>query len=439
MPPQRYLDAYPFVKWRSVGTGRGSGFARNFGVKFARAPFLLFLDADDRLYFEAVEKMLDEWKQEEAVIYSDYVGKAFIADVGELDSKLQQNILWREDDGLTVIKYEALDYDVERAQRQPAGDPRKVYTWNLITSLVPKAWHEEIGGFDEGMVSWEDVDYWWRMAKRGKCFRRIPEPLVVYHFYTGWRRDLGLEKHQELFTYLIEKHEKEEVMGCRSCGGSRTRPAAPAPTAGTAGAPPLALRDDQFQMVQYNHPSRGQQTTVGQAVFRQKIDGVNMVRDRGGQGFRINYGWRGGGEKFLAHVEDIRIAPHLFTPIETKPAAPRVERRETPAPKTLVEVAEAYVEEEETSGPPPPPKRIDIEALMQHEVEESVAAPVPLSTGFDWQKLPGVTDKIAEKLNGYGLEDVVKMGIEGLQEIPYVGPARAKTIFAAATEALRGS
>jgi len=439
MPAKRYLDAYPFVKWLSVGTGHGTGFARNFGAKFAKAPFLLFLDADDSLYFEAVERMLDGWKQEEAVIYSDYVGKAFIANVGELDSKLQQNILWREDDGLTVIKYEAPDYDVDRAQRQPVGDPRKVYTWNLITSLVPKAWHDEIGGFDEGMASWEDVDYWWRIAKRGKCFRRIPEPLVVYHFYTGGRRDLGLEMHQELFQYLIEKHEREEIMGCRGCGGKPTRSATPTPVAGTAGASPLALRDDQFQLVQYNHPSRGQQTTIGQALFRQKIDGVHMVRDRGNEGWRIHYGWRGGGEKFLAHVEDIRIAPHLFTPIETKPAAPRMERQETPAPKTLVEVAEQYVEEEETSGPPPAPKRIDVEALLQHEITGGASAPVQLSAAFDWQKLPGVTDKIAEKLKGYTLEEVVKMGTEGLQEIPYVGPARAKTIFAAAVEALRGS
>jgi len=421
------LTAYPHVRYVHTGGGKGAGYARNRGAEIARASFLLFLDADDRLYFTAVEKMLEEWKSEPAIIYSDYVGKAFIEDVGSLDEKLQHNIEWRDDDGLTVIKYEALDYNVARAQRQPDGDPRKVYTWNLITSMVPKAWHEGISGFDESMPSWEDVDYFWRLAKAGRCFRRIPEPLVVYHFYTGKRRDRGLELHQELFQYLREKHSREEIMPCRGCGGGR--PARPAPTTTrTVSAPPLALQDDQFQMVLYNHPSRGQQTTIGQALFAQKIDGVHMVRDRNNQGWRIHYGWRGGGEKFLAHVEDIRIAPHLFTPIERKPQAPMVERDIPEPPKSLATPrVEDVVDDEDmpANEPPPAPKPIDMKRFS-----------VAVEDVVDWQKVPGVTDKIAEKLEGYTLQDVVDMGVEGLQDIPYVGPSRAKAIYAAASEAL---
>ena len=446
-PPQRYIDAYPFVKWLGDGIQHGTGYARNLGAQEARASFLLFLDADDRLYFNAIERMIDEWRLEEAIIYSDYVGKAFIEDVSKLSPKLQANIQWRDDDGLTVINYETPDYDVARAQRQPDGDPRKVYTWNLITSLVPKAWHEEIGGFDEELESWEDVDYWWRFAKAGKCFRRIPEPLVVYHFYTGGRRDLGLEMHQELFRYLIAKHEEEEIMPCKGCGGNPIRAAAPAP--GAPGASPMALRDDQFQMVQYNHPSRGQQTTIGQAVFEHKVEGVHMVRDRDNQGWRIHYGWRGGGEKFLAHVEDIRIAPHLYMPLETRPAAPRVEKRTPAAPTSLVASQEAFMED--TSEPPPPPTRIDLDKVMEPTPDDGPKQldryaewqTAPQTTQqttqqFDWQRLPGVTAKIATRLKGLSLQDVVEMGEEGLQNFEYVGPARAKAIYAAAVGALSG-
>jgi glycosyltransferase involved in cell wall biosynthesis len=440
-PPQRLLDAYPHVRWLSImGRTAGPGAARNLGAEYAKAPFLLFLDADDRLYFHAIERMLDEWESEEAIIYSDYVGKAFIEDVGQLSEKVRRGIQWREADGLTVIEYETPDYDVARAQRQPDGDPRKVYTWNLITSLVPKAWHGEIGGFDEGMASWEDVDYWWRLAKAGKCFRRVDEPLVVYHFYTGGRRDRGLEMHQELFQYLIDKHEREEVMPCRGCGGSKSR-SAQVPQQQATPQTPLALQDDQFQLCVYNHPSRGQQTTIGQAVFDQRIEGVHMIRNHAGPGFRIHYGWRGGGEKFLVHVEDVRVAQHLYTPVEQRPAAPKAEKKAPEPPRALTEPEETFMEEE--GAPPPAPQRIDLKQVISDtsikgpaETTETYPIPIEVSdNGFDWQRLPGVTAKIAQKLEGLDLEDVLEMGEEGLQQIQYVGPSRAKAIFAAAKEA----
>ena len=449
-PPKRYTEAYPFVRWLSVGKRYGPGFARNFGAKMARAPFLLFLDADDWLYPHTVERMLEEWKAEEAVIYSDYVGKAYISDPNGLNEQLRKNIVWRDADGLTAIQYQALDYDPEKAQRQPVGDPNKVYTWNLITSLVPKAWHEEIGGFDEDMLSWEDVDYWWRLAKRGKCFRRIAEPLVVYHFYTGGRRDAGLENHQKLFQYLIDKHEREEIMPCRGCGGSR--PAAPRPparTAPSASIQPMGLKDEEFKMCLYNHPNRGQHPSIGQAVFRDKVEGVHMVRDRGNQGWRIHYGFRGGGEKFLVHTEDIRIAPHLYTVIESKPAPPKVDKPSLPPPDRLVE-EESFIREDD-SGMPPAPKRIDLDSLMKTRtvVPEVLSDDGPEQpdrriewlrdggNGLDWQKVPGVTARIAQKLEGYDFEDILDMGMEGLQDIPYIGKTRAKAIYNAVVEAVK--
>ncbi|KKK77511.1 hypothetical protein LCGC14_2852880, partial [marine sediment metagenome] len=39
----------------------GAGGARNLGVTISRAPFLLFLDADDWLDPNCIAEMLEEW------------------------------------------------------------------------------------------------------------------------------------------------------------------------------------------------------------------------------------------------------------------------------------------------------------------------------------------------------------------------------------------
>lgn len=415
---KRYEQSYPYVRYVYNYGEKGAGAARNLGAEMARAPFLLFLDADDWLYPEAIQEMMNAWVTENSVIYSDYVGKAFIENTRELSKKLKDNILWRNPDGLTAMYYEALDYDAEKAQRQPDTEPGKVYTWNLITSLVPKAWHDEIGGFDEDMPSWEDVDYWWRIAKRGHCFHRIPRSLVVYHFYTGGRRDFGLANHQELFQYLTDKHAEEEIVGCSGCGGKRTQ--TPRPTARVAqdsSAPSLALLDEQFEMVTYQHPNRGQHTVVGQALFRNRVNGVHMVRDRTGHGWRIHYGFRGGGDKFLAHVEDIRIAPHLFVPVPKQVAPPTVEKTPLPTPQPTVQEKADY------TPPPPPPVTV-----------ADIVGPLDDDSSFDLQKLPGVTAGIATAMGGMTLEDIVDAGPGGLLEIKGVGKVRAKTIYNAALE-----
>ncbi|RPJ40036.1 MAG: glycosyltransferase [Planctomycetaceae bacterium] len=453
--PERYGKSYPYVRWLAT-KGRGAGYARNRGVDAARAPFLLFLDADDILDPGCIKAMMAEWAIENAVIYTDYVGLAFISDLNELGRDLRERILWREPDGLTAMRYQALDYDPDRAQAQPTGDPGKVYTWNLITSLVPKAWHEDIGGFDESMPSWEDVDYFWRLAKDGRCFRRIPEPLVIYHFYTGERREFGKEKHRELWQYLIDKHERMEVKmsKCGSCGGSRRSPAPPvAAAARTAPAP--SMKDDSFKMCTYAHPNRGQHPVIGQAGFRDRLDGFHMIQKRDRLWY-IHYGFRGGGERFLVHADDVKIASHLFREEVTVPIR---EREMAPPPMPIV----AEEKPPEVKVTPPPKHIIDpsdgiqpAERLVAQQVLEQYAAETQgeklarlekiesqnpddyySAVTFDAQKLPGVTPKIAQSMKQRGidsLEDVLDLGEEGLQAVEGIGAVRARMIYGRAME-----
>lgn len=194
------LPAYPYAKMRSLGN-KGAGAARNLGASIARAPFLLFLDADDYLVPRAIEMMLSAWTMSGAIIYSDYIGRGIYGDVGNM-TEAQKRRLVDFRDGEAAIVHKANEFDYRRAMDQPQNPP---YIWCNITSLIPKEWHRKIGGFDETMPSWEDWDYWLRLAWAGYQFHRIPEPLLVYKFYTGKRRNASFKQWDTLITYIEAK------------------------------------------------------------------------------------------------------------------------------------------------------------------------------------------------------------------------------------------
>ncbi|MCJ7742140.1 MAG: glycosyltransferase, partial [Methanoregula sp.] len=209
------LNSYPYVKLIKTEGKKGAGYARNRGVEIARAPLIIFIDADDNLLVpEALEKMLTVWNSEGMAVYTDYAAKAIISKEESERLKSSNRLLdYNPTNGLAMHLSFASDYDCEKAVIQPSNP---LYIWNLITTLIPKQWHDEIGGFDENMPSWEDWEYWLRMARSGKCFVRIAEPMVAYRFYTGGRRETGIQMPQELLTYISNKLEGVETMPCRS-------------------------------------------------------------------------------------------------------------------------------------------------------------------------------------------------------------------------------
>jgi glycosyltransferase involved in cell wall biosynthesis len=200
------FKSYPYARQVFVGSEnapKGAGYARNRGAEIARSHFLLFLDADDHLHPECLEMILKAYGETGACVYTDYYGKALIEDEESLATDLRENIVDRNArTGETVIRYKSADYDERAAKRQPLNPP---FIWNLVTTLVPKLWFDEVGGFDENMPSWEDVDLWWRLAWAGKPFHRLAEPLVVYRFHTGNRRDRGIKNWDRLLNYMNEK------------------------------------------------------------------------------------------------------------------------------------------------------------------------------------------------------------------------------------------
>jgi glycosyltransferase involved in cell wall biosynthesis len=307
-----YRIAYPYVRWIITGGSIGAGATRNRGAKMARGRLLLFLDADDFLLPNFLERTVQVFNSTGYATYTDYEGWAIVNDVSQLAKDLRDNVKGVEH-GVTRIGYRSSDYDCERALRQPESE--NPYIWCDINTLHPKLWYNEIGGFDESMSSWEDVDYWWRMARAGHCFQRIEQELFVYRFHTGKRRERGLGSWPQLLDGLMQKFIKEKSMGCSSCGKNKVT--SPQYTPQTQ-QEISAFSDNDLVLIVYMHPNIGQHSVVGNSTKK-------------------FYGYRGRGEEFLVHRADIAARPKVFVPIEVAPVIDEPPPVIPPPPKAIEE------------------------------------------------------------------------------------------------------
>lgn len=392
--PDDYRKAYPYVRWLEVDEG-SAGAARNRGVEIARGPMIAFLDADDYLYPHFLEETIDAWNRQGAIVYSDYAGISTVADPNKLARELQERIL-EVKNGLTTIGYRAGTFDCAKAVEQPRGN--EPYIWCNVTVLMPRSWHNEIGGFDESMESWEDVDYFWRLAKAGRCFHRVAKRLMVYRFNTGGRRHSGLQKWTELLSYLRDKHSSIEVKdymcGCKN--KQAPTPYMPTRSGDSMTASSSVSSDKEMLLVSYSSNMKGQ---VG-------VRGVMTKRF---------YGARADGDKFLVHRDDVAAQPHVFRPVEEE-----VKRVANP-PRPRDEA--------------PPPQRIVPQPVKKLDEPEPDAPPVPEPVAFvffDPEDISGVGPSISRELRKRNLihkAAILNAGVDGLSEIPRLSVATAERII----------
>lgn len=343
--PDELKLAYPFVNWLQTD-GIGAGGARNAGAAVARSPMLLFLDADDWLKPDAIERMMQVWNQEGAITYTDYHGHAYMDDGMNLERLRMAGRLHSYDQKTqeAIIIHNAYDFDCEQAIRQPElGINGEFYIWSLITSLTPKIWHDEIGGFDESMESWEDWDYWIRMARAGKCFVRLPVPLIDYRFYTGTRRETGRQIHKNLLEYLKGKYERSDAMACSGCSKNRAPVVEPVRT------------PSMFTMNAAVMPQMSPDDIVWAEIVDGNIGNHHIV----GDATKTSYGYRKHGDRIKMVAKDVQIAPRKYRIIdpdagvtqriikpvtvapepvaivEVEPVAPTIVMEETPEPEYL--------------------------------------------------------------------------------------------------------
>jgi hypothetical protein len=81
------------------------------------------------------------------------------------------------------------------------------------------------------------------------------------------------------------------------------------------------MDDSQYVLAKYTHPNIGQHVVMGVAT-------------------QTKYGYRGGGEIFLVHKQDIAAQPHLFEVIPSEPLPIPQPSPVAPPPPVQIEAAE---------------------------------------------------------------------------------------------------
>jgi len=192
----------------------GAGAARNKGLEIARAPLVLFLDADDVIVPRALEAMT----------------RAYVASGGK----------YVYSDWLTLVDETRIDGDMEVREVEDYDQRKMLHGLrHAVTALIPTEWVRAVGGFDGNLPGFEDWDLYCKMAIAGYCGVRHPHPLLVYRRAHGTRtrallkpREKG-EENTPAYTALGEQTAsalydryaaylsgEEKVMGC--CGGNNS-------------------------------------------------------------------------------------------------------------------------------------------------------------------------------------------------------------------------
>jgi glycosyltransferase involved in cell wall biosynthesis len=182
---QKYSVEDPRIKLVVKANG-GLSSARNFGIVNAVGNRFIFLDADDFLYPNCLDKI--------AAVIHDADEKTLI----------QYGYTYIKEDGKEVLSH-------TKAQKKEFLIP-DIFKGNLgpcHSICISRSLLFSAGSFDESLKSVEDWDFWMRAVKAGGTQKIIPEMLVYYRYARNSMSRDGFVMFQAL-KKVIERGPKQD-------------------------------------------------------------------------------------------------------------------------------------------------------------------------------------------------------------------------------------
>ncbi len=179
---------------------KGPAEARNNGIRQARGRYVTFLDADDFLLPNSLEKRLSLAKRSKSpFIFSDYYKIQTSEELDSLERLVPENksANWlKKFSG--AIQNRGTEYLFEQKDFIKTNFVfLKAWTGTVLADL--DYWKAgKAGYFDPKLVKGQDMDMWWRLicGQNTESIGYVDEPLAVYRFYTS-----SWHKHDQLAYY----------------------------------------------------------------------------------------------------------------------------------------------------------------------------------------------------------------------------------------------